>query len=41
MSGTRNTVAIIKRDGVERWPDMSKDAVAERLVALIVQTVSG
>jgi phosphopantothenoylcysteine decarboxylase/phosphopantothenate--cysteine ligase len=35
MGGKRNTVAIIRRDGVERWPEMSKDEVAEKLVALI------
>lgn len=35
MGGKRNTVALISRDGVERWPDMSKEEVAERLVALI------
>ena len=35
MGGARNTVALIRRDGVERWPDMSKEEVAERLVALI------
>ena len=36
MGGKRNTVALISRDGVERWPDMSKEEVAVRLVALIV-----
>ncbi|MCB1446791.1 MAG: bifunctional phosphopantothenoylcysteine decarboxylase/phosphopantothenate--cysteine ligase CoaBC [Rhizobiaceae bacterium] len=35
MGGKRNTVALIGRDGVERWPDMSKEEVAGRLVALI------
>lgn len=35
MGGKRNTVALVSRDGVERWPDMSKAEVAEKLVALI------
>ena len=41
MGGKRNTVAIVKRDGVERWPDMSKDEVADRLVALIADRMVG
>jgi phosphopantothenoylcysteine decarboxylase/phosphopantothenate--cysteine ligase len=36
MGGARNRVAIISREGVEHWPDMAKDEVAERLVGLIV-----
>jgi len=40
MGGKRNTVAIISRDGVERWPEMSKDEVAGRLVALISDRLS-
>lgn len=40
MGGTRNTVALISRDGIERWPEMSKDAVAERLVALLADKLS-
>jgi phosphopantothenoylcysteine decarboxylase/phosphopantothenate--cysteine ligase len=39
MGGKRNTVAIIRRDGVERWPEMSKDEVAEKLVALIADSL--
>lgn len=35
MGGNRNTVALISHDGVERWPEMSKEEVAERLVALV------
>jgi phosphopantothenoylcysteine decarboxylase/phosphopantothenate--cysteine ligase len=41
MGGKRNTVALISRDGVERWPDMSKEEVAEKLVALIAGKLSG
>jgi phosphopantothenoylcysteine decarboxylase/phosphopantothenate--cysteine ligase len=32
MGGTRNQVHLISADGVEDWPDMPKDEVAERLV---------
>jgi phosphopantothenoylcysteine decarboxylase/phosphopantothenate--cysteine ligase len=35
MGGARNQVAIVSRDGIERWPEMDKDQVAEHLVALI------
>lgn len=35
MGGTRNTVHIVSATGVEDWPTMDKDAVAERLVDLI------
>ena len=41
MGGKRNTVALITRDGIERWPDMSKDEVAEKLVAVIAGKFSG
>jgi len=41
MGGKRNTVALISRDGVERWPEMSKDEVAERLVSLISDKMAG
>jgi phosphopantothenoylcysteine decarboxylase / phosphopantothenate---cysteine ligase len=32
MGGERNTVHLVTRDGVESWPEMSKQAVAERLM---------
>ncbi|MBB3655966.1 phosphopantothenoylcysteine decarboxylase/phosphopantothenate--cysteine ligase [Rhizobium sp. BK650] len=35
MGGTRNSVKLVSRDGVEQWPDLSKDEVAERLAAMI------
>lgn len=41
MGGTRNTVALISREGVERWPDMSKDEVAEKLVAIVAGKLAG
>ena len=33
MGGNRNTVHIITADGVEDWPEMDKDKVADALVA--------
>jgi phosphopantothenoylcysteine decarboxylase/phosphopantothenate--cysteine ligase len=41
MGGTRNQVSIIGRDGIERWPDMDKRDVAEKLVALIAARLAG
>ena len=41
MGGTRNTVALVGREGIERWPDMSKSEVAERLVAKIAELFAG
>ncbi|KAA0699258.1 bifunctional phosphopantothenoylcysteine decarboxylase/phosphopantothenate--cysteine ligase CoaBC [Neorhizobium sp. P12A] len=35
MGGTRNSVKIIRHDGIEQWPDLSKDEVASRLATLI------
>ncbi|MDR6632109.1 phosphopantothenoylcysteine decarboxylase/phosphopantothenate--cysteine ligase [Phyllobacterium sp. 1468] len=35
MGGDRNAVRIVTRSGVEEWPDMSKEEVAERLAAKI------
>ena len=32
MGGTRNTVHLVSDSGVESWPEMSKDAVADRLM---------
>jgi len=31
MGGTRNRVKLISTTGVEEWPELDKDAVAERL----------
>lgn len=39
MGGTRNTVHLITAAGVEDWPTMDKTAVAERLVAVIADTL--
>ncbi|MDQ0132534.1 phosphopantothenoylcysteine decarboxylase/phosphopantothenate--cysteine ligase [Neorhizobium galegae] len=35
MGGARNRVKIISANGVDDWPDLDKDEVAERLAALI------
>ncbi|MGI2032828.1 bifunctional phosphopantothenoylcysteine decarboxylase/phosphopantothenate--cysteine ligase CoaBC [Rhizobium panacihumi] len=40
MGGDRNRVNIISADGIDVWPDLSKDDVAERLAALIAAQVS-
>jgi phosphopantothenoylcysteine decarboxylase/phosphopantothenate--cysteine ligase len=40
MGGKRNRVAIISRDGVDRWPELSKEEVADRLVTLIAEKVA-
>lgn len=37
MGGDRNSVKLISKTSVEDWPDMSKDAVAERLAELIAK----
>lgn len=36
MGGERNTVRVVTRQGVEAWPDLPKDEVAQRLVGRIV-----
>ncbi|OWV79100.1 bifunctional phosphopantothenoylcysteine decarboxylase/phosphopantothenate synthase [Rhizobium sp. R634] len=37
MGGNRNSVKLIRHDGVEQWPDLAKEDVAERLAALIAE----
>ena len=39
MGGDRNAVRIVTRSGVEEWPDMSKDEVAERLASKIAEAL--
>ncbi len=41
MGGDRNTVTIIGKSGNEDWPDMDKQAVAERLALLIASHFAG
>jgi len=40
MGGGRNRVKLVRRDGVEQWPDLAKEEVAERLAALIAKQLS-
>ncbi|WP_416796459.1 bifunctional phosphopantothenoylcysteine decarboxylase/phosphopantothenate--cysteine ligase CoaBC [Ciceribacter azotifigens] len=35
MGGTRNRVKLITKSGIEEWPELDKDAVAERLAKWI------
>jgi phosphopantothenoylcysteine decarboxylase/phosphopantothenate--cysteine ligase len=39
MGGDRNTVRLVETSGVTDWPDMAKDEVAEKLVAVVVERV--
>ncbi|EDQ35563.1 Phosphopantothenoylcysteine synthetase/decarboxylase [Hoeflea phototrophica DFL-43] len=39
MGGDRNRVRIVSKDGVEDWPDLSKDEVAERLAERIAEAI--
>ncbi len=40
MGGNRNRVKIISTQGIDEWPDLSKEEVAERLAALIASKLS-
>lgn len=37
MGGDRNRVRIVAKGGVDEWPEMTKDAVAEKLAGLIAE----
>ncbi|MBE9476702.1 MAG: bifunctional phosphopantothenoylcysteine decarboxylase/phosphopantothenate synthase, partial [Proteobacteria bacterium] len=39
MGGTENDVAVITEKGVENWPRMRKDAVAEKLAEKIAMSL--
>jgi phosphopantothenoylcysteine decarboxylase/phosphopantothenate--cysteine ligase len=39
MGGDRNTVSLVRKDGVEDWPPQSKEDVARMLVERIAETV--
>lgn len=41
FGGARNTVHLVTADGVESWPEMTKQAVAERLAARIADALQG
>ena len=40
MGGTHNSVKLITTAGIEQWPDLSKDAVADRLAAWIASRLT-
>lgn len=40
MGGNRNRVHLVTATGVEDWPEMAKDAVAERLIARAAEHLS-
>ncbi|MYZ47623.1 bifunctional phosphopantothenoylcysteine decarboxylase/phosphopantothenate--cysteine ligase CoaBC [Propylenella binzhouense] len=41
MGGARNRVHLVTRDGVEDWPEMTKEAVAQALVERIAAALAG
>ncbi|WP_105383591.1 bifunctional phosphopantothenoylcysteine decarboxylase/phosphopantothenate--cysteine ligase CoaBC [Neorhizobium alkalisoli] len=41
MGGSRNRVKIISAHGIDEWPDLGKDEVAERLAQLIAERLTG
>ncbi len=41
MGGDRNTVHLVTAQGVESWPQQSKEEVARTLVARIAETLAG
>lgn len=40
MGGTRNSVKVISSTGIDVWPDLAKDEVADRLAALIAEKLT-
>lgn len=40
MGGARNAVHLVDEAGVESWPEMDKESVAERLVAALAQRLA-
>jgi phosphopantothenoylcysteine synthetase/decarboxylase len=40
MGGLRNRVHLVSADGVEDWPEGTKDEVAQRLIARVAQALS-
>ncbi len=41
MGGDRNTIHLVTAEGVEDWPEMAKDAVAERLMQRVAASLAG
>ena len=39
MGGDRNTIHLVTADGIEHWPEQSKDAVAQMLIARLASQV--
>ncbi|HRK19359.1 MAG TPA: phosphopantothenoylcysteine decarboxylase, partial [Hyphomicrobiaceae bacterium] len=39
MGGDRNTVHVITASGVDSWPELNKDSVAERLIAAAAEEI--
>ena len=40
MGGSRNSVRIVSKGGIDAWPDLTKEDVAERLAALIAERLA-
>ena len=40
MGGARNRVHLVTKDGVEDWPDQSKDDVASHLIDRIAEELN-
>lgn len=40
FGGTRNRVTLVREDGIEDWPEMSKNQVAEKLIARVAQQIN-
>jgi phosphopantothenoylcysteine decarboxylase/phosphopantothenate--cysteine ligase len=40
MGGTENEIALVTRDGIDRWPRMGKEEVARRLALKIAEAVT-
>jgi phosphopantothenoylcysteine decarboxylase / phosphopantothenate---cysteine ligase len=41
MGGDRNRVRIVSRDGVEEWPELSKQQTAEKIAQLVASRLAG
>ncbi len=40
MGGSRNSVRIVSKSGIDAWPDLTKEDVADRLAALIAERLA-
>ncbi len=41
MGGDRNRVRIVSHDGVDEWPEMTKQETADRIATLVAERLSG